>query len=739
MVTPTPINRARMEFVAEDANTVFGSNYQAIQVNVGSLSMSTLPFTRVKYDSGMSAVLGGWTDNLQATQVIDGTNNTMSVTIPEDGLWAIDIGLPEFSPTQTNDRPFIVIAVNGVAVEAFDDGTRSVSGTDAPPMRYTTRLQLAQGDLVQAGVYIEGGQPESAGFNDLTSTVGATLGTGDTVTSFFDIEQLSTSTVVLPDALTPTPLDYATLGLDSNQALTTIGDKVVWDTLDAHAGTGVAHAAGDIILTGAGLWSIRSYMLGNYAGSGRHVYTLKDSGGNIIVAGSDAGGADNRFDEIAFEAIVGPGTYYIDANSASAEVLGNTVASGLDRSTLVIQKLPTDSVVAYDPGEVEAKALADDFVELSANQNFTAAYSDVLTLDLPEAGRYRVHAKVAAAYDTNAAPNYARLYNTTTGTEILGTEITLGDTDVATGNWQGTFSTEKVITVTGPTTVALQAKGATIGANEMYSNNDGNTSLAYEQLPTLEVVTPGDVPVQPVEYIEDRQTAATVNQPLITTFNDSGLEVAIPSAGDWDVEYNAVAYLFSPSPNPIYGRYRMTLDGSAITDPVDVGSNTINVAGMQNSANVNAHDSIRITTTGPATLRLQAAASGSPTTHTMEIGSYLRATRAITHTVVDPGSLPVDDQTASGYFDFGTMRMQWGRATTSGGGGGTPATAVVVYPAAFAAAAESIQLTCGQLNDPRSATYHSESATGFTVDTWKSDDRTGASVSVSWFAIGLKP
>ena len=83
--TQRPINRARMEFVAEDANTVFGANYEAIQVNVGSLSMSALPYTRIKYDTGMTAVLGGWTDNLQATQVIDGTNNTMSFTIPRTG------------------------------------------------------------------------------------------------------------------------------------------------------------------------------------------------------------------------------------------------------------------------------------------------------------------------------------------------------------------------------------------------------------------------------------------------------------------------------------------------------------------------------------------------------------------------------------------------------------------------------------------------------------------------------
>jgi hypothetical protein len=50
-----------------------------------------------------------------------------------------------------------------------------------------------------------------------------------------------------------------------------------------------------------------------------------------------------------------------------------------------------------------------------------------------------------------------------------------------------------------------------------------------------------------------------------------------------------------------------------------------------------------------------------------------------TNTVTTPGTVVVDDQAASGYFDIGTMRMQWGTIAATAG-----ATSVV-YPAAFSA------------------------------------------------------
>ena len=125
------------------------------------------------------------------------------------------------------------------------------------------------------------------------------------------------------------------------------------------------------------------------------------------------------------------------------------------------------------------------------------------------------------------------------------------------------------------------------------------------------------------------------------------------------------------------------------------------------------------------------------------IGDHSRMSMSIeqlpTSSVVDPGSIPVDDQTASGYFDIGTQRVVFGKATTSGGSGGTPGSITLTYPAPFAAAPISVNLTCGVTNNPMVATYHTETAADLVVETWKADDRTGSNVSFSYYIVGLKP
>ena len=613
--------------------------------------------------------------------------------------------------------------VNGVQVSAKYSGNGSEPGRDwSQPMI----LPLTAGDVLEFGAE----SPDNP---------------ADPIGSFYwVVAQRPTSEVVPVGSVTPTVLDYATLGLDSNQNITPVGAKVVFDTLDVHAGTGISHSAGDITLAGAGLWSIRSYMLGNYAGSGRHVYTLKDSGGTIIAAGSDAGGTDNRYDEVAFEAIVGPGSYYIDANNGSAELLGNTVASGLDRSTLVIQKLPDSTVVAYDPGEVEAKALTNDFVELSANQNFTAAYSDVLTLTLPEAGRYRVHAKVAAVYDTNAVPNLARLYNTTAGTEILGTEITLGDTDVASGNWQGTFSTEKVITVTGPTTVALQARGATTGANEMYSSSQGNTSLAYEQLPTTEVVTPGDVPVETLHRGVFRMSADwtnpsgndawqairfdTASHDTAGGFTPASYSYTIPADGDYHTDV-VVSYRNNSNSSNDPQRVAVRLNGTSellalqhdISDQLDAdGWLPITLSGLLPGLTAGDVLTVEVFDADDAMIHLAADSSWS----IQQLGGYTVST-------ISETSLPVDDQVD--YIDLGTKRTQFGNDSATGVTAKT-----VTFPAAFADTTYSVVVTPTGGGNGQTITVQGKTTTGFTV-TSVDINGTPQSPPFSWQAIGAKP
>lgn len=182
------------------------------------------------------------------------------------------------------------------------------------------------------------------------------------------------------------------------------------------------------------------------------------------------------------------------------DVAGNTADVGISATdnsvtaaTFNIYGIKSQQNVV-NVGDVPVEDLVNGFVELATNTAFTASYSDVLTLNLPKAGTYRISSGVSYNFDVNSSPNRVRL--AIDGVLVSGTEKNLGDTDVATGNWRGSTFTEKVVTVAAPSVLSLQAAGQTGGgANVIYSSADGNTTLAFEQMPQKTVVNDAGVPV----------------------------------------------------------------------------------------------------------------------------------------------------------------------------------------------------------------------------------------------------
>ena len=103
-------------------------------------------------------------------------------------------------------------------------------------------------------------------------------------------------------------------------------------------------------------------------------------------------------------------------------------------------------------------------------------------------------------------------------------------------------------------------------------------------------------------------------------------------------------------------------------------------------------------------------------------------------TVINTTDTPTDDQTASGYFDIGNMRMQWGQTFLGSGSGET-----ISLPAAFANNTYSFTANGHHPDDPRTISIQGQTTTDVTVDMWKSDDRTVATGLINWKAIGFKP
>jgi hypothetical protein len=93
------------------------------------------------------------------------------------------------------------------------------------------------------------------------------------------------------------------------------------------------------------------------------------------------------------------------------------------------------------------------------------------------------------------------------------------------------------------------------------------------------------------------------------------------------------------------------------------------------------------------------------------------------------GTLPANDQSATGYFDIGNMRMQWGTHND-----GNVDTTTVTFPAPFANTNYAVNAT----SNTSAGSLCTEAKTTTTFDI----DRASTTVTTqlySWFAIGLKP
>ena len=208
MVTPTDLIRGRMELtLGAMATNSFGvTNYQDLTFNTGTNNdaLVAMALNKVKYaQGGIATDITGWIDANEATQVVDGVNTTMSFTLPAftgTRWFDIKIANPQWDALDANDRPCPVIAVNGLAIELFENGNTAASGSDSFGEHFETSIELSGGDMVQFCFQVEGGDQESWGIGDLTQTLTSRISTdgGDVVIGYFQIEEQVQSTVVNP-------------------------------------------------------------------------------------------------------------------------------------------------------------------------------------------------------------------------------------------------------------------------------------------------------------------------------------------------------------------------------------------------------------------------------------------------------------------------------------------------------------------------------------------------------------
>lgn len=198
--------------------------------------------------------------------------------------------------------------------------------------------------------------------------------------------------------------------------------------------------------------------------------------------------------------------------------------------------LPVVSGTAYLPANTNA---------LVGPTAATAGIAVVFTL--PAAGTYLVNYGVQATASSSVAGSSAMLYTSViggiggqfgsagvSGTPVPNTEIVGLYTNLSANFIQVSGSGATVVTVTGPTSMALgtyNLAGPPVG--QIHSDNLGRTFVTWVQLSTPGVAVPS-IAQTGTSYAPSGINAPTSSSAFATTF----MSIALPSAGTFEITYS---------------------------------------------------------------------------------------------------------------------------------------------------------------------------------------------------------
>lgn len=206
---------ARIELVHQEIGSLGGSAASLADITMGVTAgtVASLPFTSArKLKGGMTwNGIDGWSDNNAASQVITTSDTQMGIVIPKSGTYRFDGFLPnsDDATVQTDDRPYPVICVNGVPDSSYYTDNNTSSNNNVDQMHFSGTVDLSEGDVVQVGVAIEGGEEEAFDFG--ANWPGAGIA-GRMVISWFELMYIDQETVVQNEAA-----DYSTAERKTNR------------------------------------------------------------------------------------------------------------------------------------------------------------------------------------------------------------------------------------------------------------------------------------------------------------------------------------------------------------------------------------------------------------------------------------------------------------------------------------------------------------------------------------------
>lgn len=248
----------------------------------------------------------------------------------------------------------------------------------------------------------------------------------------------------------------------------------------------------------------------------------------------------------------------------------------------------------------------------------------------------------------------------------------------------------------------------TILGNSALATLDDNSSNSYmvvEQLPVSTVVDPGSVPVENLRTVVYSKTAGLAFGPTYS----------LDSSATWQDLINTYEFL----------EFNYEIDVTGVTEDV-LRTIIIKTADIRDDTRWRFEYGDGVVDIQPGVLTGGDWAFVGATVDTIALEIVGVKSQK---TVINENVIEVDDQAASGYFDVGTMRMQWG--TISGDSG------TFVFPVAFAAT-PTVQVSTNSFTDVYIAAS-SVTSTQFNYNTLNFNGSIVTTGNIAWFAIGLKP
>lgn len=397
------------------------------------------------------------------------------------------------------------------------------------------------------------------------------------------------------------------------------------------------------------------------------------------------------------------------------------------------------------PSSGQSLAIVDAATIFSSGGN--PPWSDVNggLFTIPGPGRWNIEYNLSV---TNNTSNWqqARLLS---ATGVLVNGSISGEGPQGVNNSPITLTGFAQVDTNAASTFKLQARtfnGSTLTIRNTNSSNTGQSIIRWMKAVDFPVVAVAPNIIIEQNYINVSNSVDVAN---LTTNSDLAFNVQVSSAGA--IQYNPTTGVFSGlksgktydlSAYFAFSSFSNTTNGYVVVHWVNSATNTTlpNIGkALLLPVNRGTNETIQSFAggifTAPSDMSVKLRIVASDGTATMRGQNFSSASiQEVTGVALDPALIPVNDQTDSGFFDIGNMRIQRGTVPD-----GVAATRTITLPAAFANLNYHITYGSGFTNDGlvRSVNTVSKTTTSFQAQNRHQNGAT--TMGFDWIAIGRKP